>query len=95
MRTTLDIPDDLLERAKIAAVERGATLRELAQSLQWETVTFDRGFRSFAKLKLRVLKASDGHTRVNKLTKLQRPPDQPALVGRVSRSRPACVSVSR
>jgi hypothetical protein len=29
MRTTLDIPDDLLKRAKIVAVERGATLREL------------------------------------------------------------------
>ena len=29
MRTTLDLPDDLLRRAKIAAVERGTTLREL------------------------------------------------------------------
>lgn len=29
MRTTLDLPDDLLKRAKIVAVERGATLREL------------------------------------------------------------------
>lgn len=28
MRTTLDLPDDLLKRAKIAAVERGTTLRE-------------------------------------------------------------------
>jgi hypothetical protein len=29
MRTTLDLPDDLMKRAKIAAVERGSTLRDL------------------------------------------------------------------
>lgn len=29
MRTTLDLPDDVLRRAKIAAVERGSTLRQL------------------------------------------------------------------
>lgn len=29
MRTTLDLPDDILRRAKIAAVERGSTLRQL------------------------------------------------------------------
>lgn len=29
MRTTLDLPDDLLKRAKIAAVERGTSLRQL------------------------------------------------------------------
>lgn len=29
MRTTIDLPDDVLRRAKIAAVERGSTLREL------------------------------------------------------------------
>ena len=27
MRTTLDLPDDLMKRAKIAAVKRGSTLR--------------------------------------------------------------------
>jgi hypothetical protein len=32
MRTTVDLPDDLLKRAKIAAVERGVTLRELIGS---------------------------------------------------------------
>ena len=32
MRTTLDLPDDLLKRAKIAAVERGTTLRELMEA---------------------------------------------------------------
>ena len=29
MRTTFDLPDDLMKRAKIAAVERGSTLRDL------------------------------------------------------------------
>jgi hypothetical protein len=29
MRTTLDLPDDILKRAKIAAVRRGSTLRDL------------------------------------------------------------------
>ena len=29
MRTTLDLPDDLMKQAKIAAVERGLTLRDL------------------------------------------------------------------
>ena len=29
MRTTLDLPDEILQRAKIAAVEQGTTLREL------------------------------------------------------------------
>lgn len=32
MRTTLDLPDELLKRAKIAAIERGLTLRELVGS---------------------------------------------------------------
>jgi Arc/MetJ family transcription regulator len=29
MRTTIDLPDELLKQAKIAAVERGLTLRDL------------------------------------------------------------------
>jgi hypothetical protein len=29
MRTTIDLPDDVLRQAKIAAVERGTTLKEL------------------------------------------------------------------
>lgn len=29
MRTTLDLPDDLVRQAKITAVERGITLRDL------------------------------------------------------------------
>jgi hypothetical protein len=31
MRTTLDLPDEVLRRAKIAAIERGTTLRELVK----------------------------------------------------------------
>ncbi|MGH8294423.1 MAG: hypothetical protein ACRETZ_02810 [Steroidobacteraceae bacterium] len=29
MRTTFDLPDDLMKRAKIAAIRRGSTLRDL------------------------------------------------------------------
>lgn len=29
MRTTFDLPDELVKRAKIAAIERGMTLRDL------------------------------------------------------------------
>jgi hypothetical protein len=37
MRTTVDLPDDLLKRAKIAAVQRGTSLRELiGQALERE-----------------------------------------------------------
>lgn len=32
MRTTLDLPDDLLQQAKIAAVKRRSTLRDLVAS---------------------------------------------------------------
>lgn len=39
MRTTLDLPDDILRRAKIEAVERGSTLRQLIiDALQREMV---------------------------------------------------------
>jgi len=37
MRTTLDLPDDLLKRAKIEAVERGTSLRDIvAAALEHE-----------------------------------------------------------
>lgn len=37
MRTTLDLPDDILRRAKIAAVERGSSLRQLViDALRYE-----------------------------------------------------------
>ena len=35
MRTTLDLPDELMKRAKIAAVRRGSTLRDfVAEALR-------------------------------------------------------------
>ena len=42
MRTTLDLPDDLMRRAKIAAVERGTTLRELVGSALERELTASR-----------------------------------------------------
>jgi len=42
MRTTLDLPDDLLRQAKIAAVQRGSSLRDLvATALRRELVRAD------------------------------------------------------
>lgn len=36
MKTTIDIPDDLLHRAKIVAAQRKTTLKELVQTgLDW------------------------------------------------------------
>ena len=43
MRTTLDLPDDILRRAKIEAVERGSTLRQLViDALQREMAGSER-----------------------------------------------------
>ena len=42
MRTTIDLPDDILRKAKIAAVERGTTLRELVS----QALVRDRGLES-------------------------------------------------
>ncbi len=44
MRTTSDIPEDLLKRAKIEAVQRGTTLRELVGvALERELTAAARG----------------------------------------------------
>jgi hypothetical protein len=43
MRTTLDLPDDLLRRAEIEAAKRGSTLRQLViDALQREMVGTER-----------------------------------------------------
>lgn len=43
MRTTIDLPDDILRRAKIEAVERGSTLRQLViDALQREIAGAER-----------------------------------------------------
>lgn len=50
MRTTLDLPDDLLRRAKIEAVERGATLRQLVvDALQREMANTERPRKRLTK----------------------------------------------
>ena len=50
MRTTLELPDDLLRRAKIAAVERGSTLRQLViDALQREMASNERPRRRLTK----------------------------------------------
>lgn len=50
MRTTLDLPDDILRRAKIAAVERGATLRQLViDALQREMTSTERPRKRLTK----------------------------------------------
>lgn len=43
MRTTLDLPDDILRRAKIEAIERGSTLRQFViDALQRELASSER-----------------------------------------------------
>ena len=41
MRTTVDIPDDLLQKAKIRAVERGITLKEIVTAGLEKELAFD------------------------------------------------------
>jgi hypothetical protein len=50
MRTTLDLPDDILRRAKIEAVERGSTLRQLViDALQREVASTQRARKRLAR----------------------------------------------
>ena len=50
MRTTLDLPDDILRRAKIEAVERGSTLRQLViDALQREMAGAERPRKRLAR----------------------------------------------
>jgi hypothetical protein len=50
MRTTLDLPDDILRRAKIEAVERGSTLRQLIiEALQREMASTGRPRKRLAR----------------------------------------------
>jgi hypothetical protein len=50
MRTTLELPDDILRRAKIEAVQRGSTLRQLViDALQREMAGTDRPRKRLAK----------------------------------------------
>ena len=55
MRTTLDLPDDILRRAKIEAVERGSTLRQLViDSLQREMVRTERPRKRLARAPIKL-----------------------------------------
>jgi len=55
MRTTLDLPDDVLRRAKIEAVERGSTLRQLViDALQREMETADRPRKRLKRAPIRL-----------------------------------------
>lgn len=50
MRTTLELPDDILRRAKIEAVQRGSTLRQLViDALQREMAGTERPRKRLAK----------------------------------------------
>jgi hypothetical protein len=55
MRTTLDLPDDILRRAKIEAVERGSTLRQLViDALQHEMTVAQRPRRRLDRAPVRL-----------------------------------------
>ena len=55
MRTTLDLPDDILRRAKIEAVERGSTLRQLViEALQREMAGTERPRKRLARPPIRL-----------------------------------------
>ena len=61
MRTTLDLPDDIMMRAKIAAVMRGLTLRELMLEALLRLLSQDGG--SKPKLMTEApIKLPPGHT---------------------------------
>ena len=50
MRTTLELPDDILRRAKIEAVHRGSTLRQLViDALQREMAGTERPRKRLSK----------------------------------------------
>jgi hypothetical protein len=61
MRTTFDLPDDLMKRAKIAAVKRGSTLRDLvAEALR--RLLADQGPRERTRMNEAPIKMPPGHT---------------------------------
>jgi len=59
MRSTFDLPDDLMKQAKIAAIERGVTLRDLVA----EGLRMALGDKPLTgkRLKLPVVKLPEGH----------------------------------
>lgn len=61
MRTTFDLPDDLMKRAKIAAVRRGSTLRDLvAEALR--RLLADQASPERRRMDRAPIKLPSGHT---------------------------------
>ncbi len=61
MRSTFDLPDDLLKRAKIAAVKRGSTLRDLvAEALR--RLLADQGAPERKRMTEAPVRLPPGHT---------------------------------
>lgn len=60
MRTTFDLPDELMKRAKIAAVKRGSTLRDLvAEALR--KLLADHGPPERRRMERAPIKLAAGH----------------------------------
>ena len=60
MRTTFDLPDDLMKRAKIAAIRRGSTLRDLvAEALR--RLLADQGSTERRRMEKAPIKLPPGH----------------------------------
>lgn len=61
MRSTFDLPDDLMKRAKIAAVRRGSTLRDLvAEALS--RLLADQGPPERKRMNQAPIQLPPGHT---------------------------------
>lgn len=61
MRSTFDLPDDLMKRAKIAAVKRGSTLRDLVAEGLRRVLTDESGSKR-KRMTEAPVKLRDGHT---------------------------------
>lgn len=61
MRTTFDLPDDLMKRAKIAAVRRGSTLRDLVTEALRRLLA-DQGPPARRRMDHAPIKLPPGHT---------------------------------
>ena len=72
MRTTLDLPDDLLRRAKIAAVERGSSLRQLVLDALTQELEGQAGVRRQRMTSAPVVLAADAPLRTLGIDELKR-----------------------
>jgi len=72
MRTTLDLPDDILRRAKIAAVERGSSLRQLVVDALTQELEGHQGVRRQRMISAPVVLAMDAPLRTLGIDELKR-----------------------